>query len=433
MNKGLLGFCIILVLVCSSTEQTGLIDAIKKEAQKISATFPPKYTEKIKNLQGSSSMVTDYVETKNIDLLKKKYSLPSDVFKKIQGIAFSKSVTIQSFNVAVTPNSARREEYIGAGYKENGIVKFAYIKSIVYGAIVPQYDSVKRRKCKKILFVKWCKTKTKYIQRGNNAAEIDIIKSALKAQAYTNLNAKINSINSDTQLILTEGQELHSMKNSKKAIIVPSTGQVFVGATGFTPDKIKKASNFGKLLGSVRKSKEGPFNLELKNNGALSVKNKSGGSVWNAFNGNKGTSPYQLIVTDSGDLLLSDSNWTPLYSSNSKYTSKQFVLLEEYRYYSENGKYYVQIQRDGDIMLYQEMNGSSTDKVIWSTDNNVETGPFALVIESNGNMKILDGNWKSIWETKKTTKVPGPHKLKVTNEGVLQVLDGRNGIIWKSK
>lgn len=433
MNKGLLGFYIILALVCSSTEQSGLINAIKEEAKKVSATFPPKYTEKIKNLQGSSSMVTDSVEIKNLDLLNKKYSLPSDVFKKIEGIAFSKSVTVQSFNVVISRNSARMEEYIGAGYKENGLVKFAFIKSIVYGTIVPQFNAVRYKKCRRILFWKRCKWKTRYVQRGNNEVEIGIIKSALKAQAYSNLNAKINSINSNTQLILTEGQELYSMKNGKKAMIVPSTGQVFVGGRGFTPDKIKNAGSYGKLLGSARNAKEGPFNLELQNNGALSVKNKSGGSIWNAFSGNKGTSPYQLIVSDNGNLLLSDSNWTPLYSSDSRYTSRQFVLLEEYRYYSENGKYYVQVQRDGDIILYQEMNGRATDKIIWNTDNNDVTGPFSLVIESNGNMRILDGSWKSIWETGRTTKVPGPHKLKVTNEGALQVLDGRNGIIWKSK
>ena len=108
-------------------------------------------------------------------------------------------------------------------------------------------------------------------------------------------------------------------------------------------------------------------------------------------------------------------------------------MIQDYRYYSDNGKYYVQIQREGDIVLYEEKRGASNDKILWNTEEFDDfTGPFSLVIEDNGNLKTIDGSGKTVWQTKKTTKVPGPHKLKVTDDGKLQVLDGKNGIVWKN-
>ena len=423
---------IATLLACINTQENGLIEAIKTEAKNVAASYPSNYESLIKNLQGATSMVTDSIKKTELDLLYSKYKLPSQVYDKIKGIAFSTSVAIKAFNVVVNSNSARVEEYIGAGYQQNGIVKFAYIKTIVYGSLVPKYDVVTYKKCKRIIF-KFCKKKKRNVQRGNTEYEINQIKQALRAKGYSNLNEKINSINSNTQMILTENQMIASLNGSKKAMLVPQTGQVFAGKSVFSPAYLAQVKNYGKLLG-VNRANQGPFNLQLKNNGNLVTTNKSGATTWTAYSGGKGTGPYRLSVTDDGELYLSDANWMPLYHSSGKYTYKnQFALIQDYRYYSDNGKYYVQIQREGDIVLYEEKRGASNDKILWNTEEFDDfTGPFSLVIEDNGNLKTIDGSGKTVWQTKKTTKVPGPHKLKVTDDGKLQVLDGKNGIVWKN-
>ena len=48
-------------------------------------------------------------------------------------------------------------------------------------------------------------------------------------------------------------------------------------------------------------------------------------------------------------------------------------------------------------------------------------------------IKVIDKEGKKVWETGKTTKIPGPYSLRVTDDGVLQVLNGRKGIIWSNK
>ena len=50
---------------------------------------------------------------------------------------------------------------------------------------------------------------------------------------------------------------------------------------------------------------------------------------------------------------------------------KQFALLQEHRYYSNNGKYYAQVQRQGDILLYKQKNGAEKDEIIWSINGSL--------------------------------------------------------------
>lgn len=435
MEKYSLQLIILIALVfnCASQEN-GLLKAIKEEVAKLSASYPENYLNTIKNIQGYATMVTDSVDLKDLKRLNIKYNMPEDVYKRIRSLTFIRSANVQTFNVIITKNNAKMEQYIGAGVKDKNIIKFAYFKIVSFGTIIPKYLKIRYQICKTYLFViKNCQMKTRMVQRGNSLEEINIMKTSLRAYAYNALNTKISSINNTTQLILTEGGEISSMSNSKKAIIIPSTGQIFVGGKGFTGEILDHAENYGQLLGEKQNKEFGPFNLQLSDNGTLSVISGKGDIVYYLSKEVKGLPPYRLSVTDDGYLYLSDTNWMPLMNSDKKLKNKEIILLQDYRFYSENGKYYVQIQRDGDIILYKEKPGEKNDKIIWNTETlSKYQGPFSLVVEKNGNMAIIDGKKESIWATGKTTKVPGPHKLHVSNNGVLQVLNGRKGVIWSS-
>ena len=426
---------IILFLIQGRTStENKIVAAIKEEAKKLSASYPQGHEGVIRNIQGSASMVTDSVEVENLIVLQQKYQIPSDVYQRLQGIAYSSELIIQSFTVTIDRNNARMEQYIGAGYKEGDHINFAYIKTQVFGAIVPKFDTVYYRECKKILWVfKKCKTKSRQVQRGNNEQEISIMKGALKTYSYGILNTKIASVDSDIQLVLTEGEELYSIKKLKKALVVPQNGQIFVGGIGFSSSSLENVQSYGQLFGTSSSSNDGPFSLQLKNNGQLTLNRRDGSIVWTMHHGKKGKGPYKLVVTEDGHLYMSDAHWTPLFDTSKRFYKKQIVLLENYRYYSKNGQYYAQIQSDGEIVVYQEQVGNGNNKIIWNTEpqSNYQ-GPFSLVIEKNGNMKIYDAGWNPIWETGKRSKIPGPHKLRVTDEGVLQVINGRKGVVWSS-
>ena len=429
-------FCLIILLLIaySYAKDEGLIKAVKEEVNKISASFPSGYQNNIKNIQGTTSVVTDTLKITEIDIIKQKYELPDKVADLMKAIAFSQSTSIKSFDYLFNDNTSKMREFVGALYKSGNVVHFAYIKTEVSGSLLPKYENVSYQDCWWFLFFKFCKTKYRNIQRGYNLAEINVVKAALRAQAYQNINNKIHFFKDDTQLVLTDNQEITSLSNGKKLMIISSTGQLFVGKSSFNDKYLNQVKRYGKLLGPPQNPSKGPFSLVLRNDGNLALVNKLGEVTWTAFTGHRGNAPFRLSVTEEGELYLSDSQWKPLYDSKNWLQKKQFALLQEYRYYSNNGKYYVQVQREGDIILYEQKNGAEKDKIVWNTNEfHTKTGPFILVIEASGNLKVIDKEGKKVWETGKTTKIPGPYSLRVTDDGVLQVLNGRKGIIWSSK
>lgn len=244
-------FTLILLFIFgySYSKNAGLIRVIKEEVQKISASFPSGFENNIKNIQGTTSVVTDTLKVTEIDLIKQKYELPDQVSDLMKGIAYSQSATIKSFDFLLNDNTSQMREYIGALYKENNVVHFAYIKTEVSGSLLPKYQDASYDECSRFLWFKWCNTHHRTVQRGYNMAEINCVKAALRAQAYQNINNKIHYFKDDTQFVLTDNQEITSLNNGKKLIIVSSTGQLFVGKSSFTVNEIKNVKRFGKLLG----------------------------------------------------------------------------------------------------------------------------------------------------------------------------------------
>lgn len=91
------------------------------------------------------------------------------------------------------------------------------------------------------------------------------------------------------------------------------------------------------------------------------------------------------------------------------FKKKQFALLQEHRYYSNNGKYFAQVQRQGDILLYKQKNGAEKDEIIWNINGSLTAkGHFILVIETNGNMKIIDREGKRYGRLEKLQKYLDP-------------------------
>lgn len=483
INLSLLSFAL--------TDNT-LIDSLKKGIEGLSMQMPDKSYDYIKNVQASTNLVIDSVTRNTLNLLSSKYKLPKEVYEVLQSLSMVKKATVKNFKHIINSNTGYLEEYVGAGYSEDGIVKFAYLHIKVYGTLVPKYNQVEYQSCKTIIF-RFCKTKTRNVQRGYTITEKNYVKAALSAYGYNYLKAKVLNVKSDSQLILTEDQQIYSLNNTKKVMVLEN-GQVFVGNSSFreqlrgrrrdpSPRSVYEYArtvssegrrpvprrseingnstslrsgrsssisaggarrtsadpkDYGILLGGAQSTKDGPFNLELKLNGNLAVTNKKDKITWQTYTGNKGTAPYMLSVTEDGGLVVSDKNWKPLYDSTNRCNGYSVCLLQDYKYYSENGEYYVSIQQEGDILLYKERKGYPEDEIIWNTDEPTEElGPFSLIIDNQGNLKVISAKKNVVWEeedmTKKKTGTPGPFKLNVTDNGILQVINGRNEVIWKNK
>ena len=165
MNNHLL--FLFLLLISYAQCEGNLIESIKQEIQKVTATFPSSYLSVIQYFQSNTDGMFGYVPLIDITSLKTSYNLPDQVFKNFRAIAFSQSVVVQSFNILLENNLAHYNQYIGAGVRvDSTMFEFAYIRSNVNAILKPQYNYYTVRDCKRFLFFKKCKTIQKQIQRG---------------------------------------------------------------------------------------------------------------------------------------------------------------------------------------------------------------------------------------------------------------------------
>lgn len=192
---------------------------------------------------------------------------------------------------------------------------------------------------------------------------------------------------------------------------------------------------FGNSLGKDYLNHK-PFSLQVKDNGNLVIADKNNMITWSANTQNKGIGPFDLIVTGDGDLVLIDSKNKPLFSLRGRYNFTQFVLIEDYRLYSQNGNYFTVIQPNGELCVYKNnKNDGSVEKISGFRPEILikkkSFGPYSVNIDLKGVLSIYDYFLEQdIFKTPLNEKAVSPFNLVVTNEGKLNLVDAKNTILW---
>lgn len=115
--------------------------------------------------------------------------------------------------------------------------------------------------------------------------------------------------------------------------------------------------------------------------------------------------------------------------------SKEFVLSMNSPYYSDNGKYFLEMQEDGNLVTYEEVlkDGKIENKPIWASQTyHYGQQSYLLVLEKNGELIIYDSNWVTLWKAGTLGKGVAPRRLVVTDNGDLNLIDNQNVVIWRS-
>jgi hypothetical protein len=99
-------------------------------------------------------------------------------------------------------------------------------------------------------------------------------------------------------------------------------------------------------------------------------------------------------------------------------TAGQFLI-------SADGHYELTLQGDGNLVLYV-LNGAGAPRAVWQSGTRGDTGDRA-VLQSNGNLVLLDAAGQTLWSTNKTAS--GCTNLKVQDDGNL-VLYTATGSYW---
>lgn len=92
--------------------------------------------------------------------------------------------------------------------------------------------------------------------------------------------------------------------------------------------------------------------------------------------------------------------------------------------YSDNRQYYLILQQDGNLCIY-----NNDDNQIWCSKTSGKKSNF-LTAQTDGNLVIYDNTNKALWATK-TNGISGLI-VSIDNDGVLRVRNNKNEIKWKS-
>ena len=81
------------------------------------------------------------------------------------------------------------------------------------------------------------------------------------------------------------------------------------------------------------------------------------------------------------------------------------TLFEGEKLISNNGRFHLNMQRDGDLVLYKK-----GGKVIWASHtHNRGQGPYKAVMQKDNNFVVYDGKDVALWASKPDTKTNERH------------------------
>lgn len=97
------------------------------------------------------------------------------------------------------------------------------------------------------------------------------------------------------------------------------------------------------------------------------------------------------------------------------------------KYYSDNGKYYVVFQKDGNLVVYNNWNRSA----VWNSGTANKGATHCIFQPHDGNLVIYNRNG-AIWDT--STYGCGADELRLSNEGELYIYNkSANESVWSNK
>jgi len=170
-----------------------LVQKLKDETNHLAATMPSNANNYARNIRSYGDFNADSFEVNQLDQIFGKHKFQPQIAEKFKAIVFAKAVVFQTFCLSIAGVTASLNEFIGAARNVNGKVDIAFINVNSLADLVQQYNSVKERKCKKILFWKKCHDEWKNVPRGLTPSEINIVTTALRANAYQHLTNKVNT------------------------------------------------------------------------------------------------------------------------------------------------------------------------------------------------------------------------------------------------
>lgn len=263
---------------------------------------PSGYEALITNFESYTEVNMDIFKKNDLSKIVEKYNLPQKVYDDLKILSYS-SEPIASSEIAYKNQNgeAELEEIIGYAEKESDEIFFGLFRSVGSGTLMFRKEAIKKRVCKKKIFAYYCYDELEYVDIVHTPAEVQIVEGALSAMNYNSFKNMLRSIGESQTIIGKDGKLSSSDGNyiaklSQNGLINVSKNNVVVY-----------------LIGNYQTELNAPYGIQVRNNGNIYIVNKNDDKVWSSDTSNKGTSPYRLVLENSGCLVLYDVNNSEIY------------------------------------------------------------------------------------------------------------------------
>lgn len=170
----------------------------------------------------------------------------------------------------------------------------------------------------------------------------------------------------------------------------------------------------GKAVFSTNTANKNATNLEMQDDGNLVIYNRRRNALWSS-NDNSNSNNF------GGN---ENFNNTGTYSKGNIYKGYEFVKDE--KIYSENFKYYLIFQADGNLVMYR--NGFKKD--VWSTAT-AGKGRRAI-FQEDGNLVVYDSSNRAVYNTGISLSNI-IDRLSIQNDGNIVIYSNNGDVVWADK
>ncbi len=207
MKKFLIFFIILPILLCEQIEipqitneimkssgqnKAKIYQVIREHSKKYAKNYPSGYEKLIKNLNGKIEFNVNQILPNELNVLKEKYGIPNELSGVLKTIKYVQKQVFDVIDFKIAAGIGKYFKIFGLAKRlEKNEIFFGYIKGEITGEIIPQKNSVEKKKCFKI--GKWnirCKKYYVDVPRPPSSNEIKNIAQALESKFFELVDKK---------------------------------------------------------------------------------------------------------------------------------------------------------------------------------------------------------------------------------------------------